>query len=331
MTIYIHIGTHKTGTTSVQNYFKEHSSFFVRQHRLYYPCSGQISSGSHHNLVWEAAGDNRFEKRYGSWGDLANELMGSRSLFDDVFISCEAFSAYGDFKLMLDPLRGLAGKLNMTIRPIIFIRPQDDYIESLYFEDLKSGISDSFPRYVRKMLDNDRFNYFRVFRGWSDSSHLSPFVEIYRKGHDSLASIIRCLGLDGRGLSAGNLNRYSKRENTRLDASSLSLILAANRALRKSGANKDDLREKSYALVKAFADHGNNGKGTATVLTPELSKTIRDRFEPSNRKLAQALAITGDLFPPLMGDDRFDLERLLDDDTLDRIVVLLNELVRLQR
>lgn len=59
--IYIHIGPHKTGTTTLQ------FSLFLNKDKLkkngiLYPDSGIISAKlpGHHNLAWEILGDKRF-------------------------------------------------------------------------------------------------------------------------------------------------------------------------------------------------------------------------------------------------------------------------------
>lgn len=69
MTIYIHIGMHKTGTTSIQKFL--HTNFSGQNKEFYYPNTGIYEYG-HHNIPWslkEGSRDNRFLNKIKEYSD----------------------------------------------------------------------------------------------------------------------------------------------------------------------------------------------------------------------------------------------------------------------
>lgn len=72
---FIHIGTHKTGTTSIQHLLIRNSSA-LRERGYCYPQAGRLElSPGHHNLAWEISSDHRFRDNYGSIGDVIKEVI----------------------------------------------------------------------------------------------------------------------------------------------------------------------------------------------------------------------------------------------------------------
>lgn len=62
-TCFVHIGTHKTGTTSLQVALNRHCTELDGQYYLY-PRTGRptMAPDGHHNIAWEIAGDWRFQR-----------------------------------------------------------------------------------------------------------------------------------------------------------------------------------------------------------------------------------------------------------------------------
>ena len=90
--IYIHIGPHKTGTTTVQK------GLWINRERLkendyLCPKSGQPypQSAGTHNLAWQLGSNKKFSAESGTWDDLVKEI-GKSGQPDNVILSSEAFS-----------------------------------------------------------------------------------------------------------------------------------------------------------------------------------------------------------------------------------------------
>src|SRR5215831_15350027 len=90
-TCHVHIGTHKTGTTSLQLAMSENAPALLR-HGYLYAATGrpaEVPTG-HHNLAWEITADRRFRPAYGTLEDLIREV---RHHSGDVILSSEGFES----------------------------------------------------------------------------------------------------------------------------------------------------------------------------------------------------------------------------------------------
>ena len=85
-TMYIHIGPHKTGTSSIQSFLSLNKSLLEKQNYLY-PKSGLIFDG-HHHLAKDVLEDADTPPLFGGLDDLQKEILGSNQ---DVIISSEDF------------------------------------------------------------------------------------------------------------------------------------------------------------------------------------------------------------------------------------------------
>jgi hypothetical protein len=133
---YIHIGTHKTGTTSIQTFLAENDELLARA-GIHIPRTARITptSAGHHNLAWEINNPYQFDPNGGTCAALFEEI--AQANLPTVCISSEEFEF-----LAADPnkVRTLARSfLDAGYEPhaIVYLRPQADYLESLYAEIVK--------------------------------------------------------------------------------------------------------------------------------------------------------------------------------------------------
>src|SRR3954449_4869255 len=84
---FLHIGTPKTGTSSLQAILSTHQDE-LRQHGFLYPRAGRVPMGAHHNISMELSGARRFRSEFGTIEDLLSEIDGTRN---DIVLSSEGF------------------------------------------------------------------------------------------------------------------------------------------------------------------------------------------------------------------------------------------------
>lgn len=147
---FLHIGTHKTATTSIQRVLFSHARDLEIDGFLY-PAVGRPDDApaGHHNLAWEISGDRRFRSDFGTAGDLVRELATTSR---DIIISSEDFesSAYhcDRFESFLDAIQ----KLGIEMSLVIFLRNQIDYAESLYSTLVLFGFTQPFSAFCDDIL-----------------------------------------------------------------------------------------------------------------------------------------------------------------------------------
>ncbi|RMF60396.1 MAG: hypothetical protein D6746_06955 [Bacteroidetes bacterium] len=176
-TIFLHIGTHKTGTTSLQQFFARTASRLAREGVLY-PRTGRTERlpWAHHGLAWSFLGWRG--RRGRQQGDaLRREIEAWEG--DRVLISCEDFSL-----LSCDKMRRLGRWLaGHRIEVVCYLRPPKDYVLSLYRQHLLSRGHRAAARFV--LQASRRADYLRLVQRWERldglaAMHLRPFDRVKR-------------------------------------------------------------------------------------------------------------------------------------------------------
>lgn len=168
-TVYLHIGTMKTGTSALQRFLDENREHLKKQGVIYpkldlgLPMNYQFRNG--HFIVYSAGGTNKvmeahvdgqavMEKAYEQIGELAKE-------YDNILLSEELLWHHSArepefWEKVSDNFR----KINCELRIILYLRRQDALIESLYSHAIKSNhmLAKSFSEYK----DGRAVNYFAL-------------------------------------------------------------------------------------------------------------------------------------------------------------------------
>lgn len=161
--IFLHIGTHKTGTTAIQNFLSERRADLF-QKGILFPVSATISnnhSGGQHDLDFVIRNRKSKIKNPNCWEDLLREIDGNRD--KRIVISSEGFSLFDDAQARKtgDLLKG------HDVTAIIYLRKPDGYMKSLYGEVLKnSAIKLSYREYI--LRNSKRLDYSALARRWAE-------------------------------------------------------------------------------------------------------------------------------------------------------------------
>lgn len=151
--VVLHIGTHKTATTTIQDMFA-HNAKLLAAHGLIYPRIGRATG--HHGLVMDW---NKLPKIYElSGGSLANLHQIAQTHGDGdhtVFLSSEEFSrgaeaARVDFAAVRDALERFD-----EIEIVCVLREQWQFVQSIYLEVSKTSIPLRPPVFVETVLRDD--------------------------------------------------------------------------------------------------------------------------------------------------------------------------------
>lgn len=152
--LYVHVGFHKTGTSSIQSFFHQHREH-LRGYGFLYPLAGIVPAyPGHHNLAWELARDRRFDSRRGTFSSLFSEVQA----FDgDVLISSEGFEGVLGYPHRWTALREYAKRCGYVLRLLVFLREQASYLESLFLQNLVLGFGECFRSDLEECLTHGEF------------------------------------------------------------------------------------------------------------------------------------------------------------------------------
>ena len=135
--LYIHIGTHKTGTTSIQNRLNEYKYSLLKNDAFYISTTGIFKkiprlTSYDKNLVLKAR--NELITHMQKFTEISTFITSSEHLSGD------CYTGYKNSMLMSQMLFDIVSKLNVKAYIVIYIRRQDRFIESLYGHMIESGL-----------------------------------------------------------------------------------------------------------------------------------------------------------------------------------------------
>jgi hypothetical protein len=246
---YIHIGTWKTGSSTIQ--FNVHSVKKQLQNEgLFYLSKGDkmvIDDGVIRNF--DKLEDNYIrESRSKLKGILDAKLKlnpAMRFLASAEEFSGDPFKAFSNSGWIAKNLFEITKDLNLDIKIVVFLRRQDEFVESMYTQSIHLGASHSFEEFLRK-YEPGAFDWYRLVDSYSQIyGKANIIVKRYHKAflpeNDSL------LHQMGEVLGSPILKSFkgTNPRNRGLSRDALEITRVTNRYL-----NKDD----QYLLRNIFQE-----------------------------------------------------------------------------
>lgn len=150
MKVFVHVGAHKTGTTSFQVWIRENTEALAAEGVLV-PATGTVSPNSgHHNIAWHLRADPRFKPAWGTLDDLLNEFAVSHA--KAAILSAEALEFLADSP---SGLRRLDDELKSAGHHPVYVwvhRLPETYFVSLHAQLNRVGRPTGFFRMISEIL-----------------------------------------------------------------------------------------------------------------------------------------------------------------------------------
>jgi hypothetical protein len=275
---FIHIGTHKTGTTAIQ-YLLDRNSSALLQNGYFYPQAGRPEGLlGQHNLAWEISGDHRFQERCGTIEDLIKEVK-ERS--DDVILSSE------DFECSLYNMSGFSEFISVlqscgfVVTLILYVRNQVDYLPRIYLTLLHFGLNLNFDCILASTLDKGEFrwrqwifnfDYCDLLRRVDENANVDVIVRSYDQSRTSICGdFLSILNLTLQDLHVDD----EVFENVSLPVRDHLRMFLQNRMDRRLLENEE---KALYSLVPPGADKIELSAGVKMDLFRRFSNTNQRLF-----------------------------------------------------
>lgn len=282
-TLFLHIGSHKTATTFLQNSLAANPGI-LEGLGLLYPQTGRIWD-AHFKLCWELkdpALQDRPLERLPLWSQLLAEIAASPHPV--AVLSSE------EFGLGLDPSRLEALKAHHDVRVIFYLRSPDSYLESFYnqfVKDFGTRETRTIETYVAEeglfFLDT-----LRVLRPWIEMFGPEAVrLRIFERAHlpdGILADFLRTLGFSAWPAFAPPARSVLHKASLPPDA--LEYLRLSNPWLDRQEGHHDfvvDLVAMAQAKAEALQ------QTRAGILSLKARQTLRRRFRDSNFEAAKLL------------------------------------------
>ncbi len=269
-TIFLHIGTHKTGTSAIQDFLVLNRKALSRQGVLYPQKTRRDYFENKDGTV--IVPDRQF-KNYQKLVRL------SRSKNKHVILSNEAFSLMDD----ASPIRAALGDAKTII--ICYLRRQDDFIQSYYNQEVKHA-----GNYI-KIMDYQpptTLNYDKMLARWvnvfgKENVVVRPYEKQQFKNQDLIADFLEIVGLD---LSA-DFKKLKKNANPRLPAETIEYMRFLNCLIKeKKQRKKVKIRLMDYSAAR-FKDGTEAVFYNHALFSPDQKREIIARYDDSNQKVAR--------------------------------------------
>jgi hypothetical protein len=212
--IFLHVGLHKTGTTSIQVVFSAARAELLRKQSLLYPEEGCPPNAKHgqHELAWSVirrstylppAWTNRRPSQ-DVWRRLRQEIDSSDA--NAVLISSEEFDCL-DAQEIADVGRLLAG---YKLYPIIYFRRHPELIDSMYRTAVRDGYQQPIE-YLAK-VSRTRYDYRQMTLDWSTVAAGGRVLAFnYERRDDIVSHLGRTIGVSEALLPPGS-RRWNRTE-----------------------------------------------------------------------------------------------------------------------
>jgi hypothetical protein len=275
-TLYIHIGSHKTGTSALQAFFRDNRKILAKNGVLY-PKTG-LAGSAHGLLANSLKKTNRIINRDKLYSDLKTEIK--KSKLKTVLISSECYMEGVD----PNALKQRLNDDNVRVNVIVYLRRQDSWAQSIYNEIIR----DSMRRYTGQIknmreIRQGKLAYYNVLQPWSEAfGKNNIIVRIYEKKQlnnglfNDFMSVI--------GVNAGNDLRYPLGAiNGGLNRDTLEFLRCCN----LMALNRDQHRALVSEL-KIISDNLEERKefSTYNILSPTECIALLSQYEESNEKVA---------------------------------------------
>jgi hypothetical protein len=280
-TIYVHIGSHKTGTTALQSFFSLNRDILKKNGYLY-PGTGK----AHHPIARELRDINNVNDdvvQRSKLRKILNEIENSRC--QTIVISSEAFFQFGCSIQLKQEIEQVLGS-SVDIKIICYCRRQDHLLQSIYQQMVKSPSKKAQIQPISAFIrDTDylkRWDYFMRLKEWKDAfGRDAIIIRIYEKNqffkNDLIKDFLHIIGLE---LASSYQLPTEKQSNIGLRPDAIEMLRIANLTINDPKIIKFLLR----------TIHGMNQKHiweSYSLLSPRERVNILRFFEESNQRIAR--------------------------------------------
>jgi hypothetical protein len=284
MEIIIHIGRHKTGTTSIQHFLALNEDLLLNRYGIYYPDIGRDPLMKYHHPLFRDWAENKINLDL----QLINKIIenAKRKSASRILLSSEILSRDSITETKWLQLKEA---FNEEILIIVYLRRQDKYLQSMYAEEILHGLIKSKSTIKDTKTNLDYFQF------------LAPICRTFTKNRIIVKSFDRAIKLNlykdfvkNIGITFnGEFQLPPDNLNQSLPWRYLNIVRYANDypSIRRLFINNISMR-----LIISFAKISPSFFNTPLPLTEEQRQEILSRYEESNKMVARKYLGEEDLF-----------------------------------
>lgn len=308
MKLYLHIGTEKTATTTIQHFLDENRDVFPsrgysllvsggipnnRKFAAYCLADDRYDDFFMDHQIADLEGKKAFQAEFRN--DFANEMRGLSSEIHSVIVSSEHLHSRLQTEKEVENLAGLLREFFDEIEIVCYFREQSGLAKSLYSTAVQSGAIVPFSNFLSRCHPGSfYYNYFTVCNKWASVFGAQNITARLFNKDAFVDGDIRKDFLDIVGVSAEGLNFDQRDLNQSLSPAALELGVVVNRAFPRyrSDGTLDKARESLFNVIRSSALARSRNQGRLD------TGNLYERFDKSNTLFARRyLKLEGNPFP----------------------------------
>lgn len=309
--LVLHIGTHKTGTSSLQAFLAANSEQLLARGVRYIE-AGRPSRLAHHMLAWSVRG--RRNTDISIWDGVRAEIKDNPDTTNVLSTEGFWFEDPARIRELLD--------YDGPIKVVAYLRRQDQFLQSLYKQTVADGRKKDFDTWLSDVPH--RGDYAAVVNAWAGAFGAEAIVlrPYQRDGEnvDSVADFLSLLGIDKATVP-------DNRSNTTYNPSPRRELLHFFRAFNQLNLKID--HEKFFYSVMG---RSKTYKRSTDLLTYEQRLAVLDRYAEGNREITERYwREDTPLFPELKPGELAQIWTQDDPEYFQMTVHFLDSVVKLVR
>ncbi len=298
MTVVLHIGTHKTGSTAIQR-FAAANRAKLRAKGLWYPSYDEIGTFvhyGHHHISHALANENGNRLSIEETRRFIDHVRGRLKPEETLFISAEPFyrhllpaegGYWAERRAYIERVRSFFP--GDDIRVLAVVRRQDTFARSLYQERIKvTKYRTSFAEFLSDRHPFEYYEHLSLFRDAFGSVDLLVYEDLAKKG--LVDAFFAHLGVDIADIPG----RPAANPSLPID------LVEFKRILNGTALKPERLKEIGVMLLDRAGKVSTLEKGKADWLPPAEMMAFYESFADANERLrVEFLPGRQDpLFPP---------------------------------
>ena len=328
MTVVLHIGTHKTGTTAIQRFAASKRSK-LRHRSLWYPSYDEIglfTHYGHHHVAHAIADEPGNRMSFDEARRFADYVQERKRPGETVLISAEPFyrhilpaegGYWNERKAYIERLRSFFP--SSDVRILAIVRRQDTFARSLYQERVKVT---KYRQKFREFIDTQRtsfeyYNHLSLFRSAFGRVEVLTYEDLASRG--LINAFFAHLGIDVSDIPA----RPSANPSLPID------LVEFKRILNSTTLKPERLKEIGTILLDKANKATKIEPGKVDWLSVDEIAAFYDSFAEENEKL-RAEYLPGrppPLFPPFVAPAGTDAPEVYGGMSAQRLAQLVAELL----
>ena len=295
--LYLHIGTEKTGTTSIQRFLNDNRDILHNEGYHILKCAGKLN---HRAMSAYCMDDNHFDDfflnqqintldkkasfKHTFLEQFNEELRSLSSNIHSVIISSEQLHSRLTTNEDLERLKSLLDGKFSQITIICYLREQSQLASSLYSTAIKYGLNKNFDSFLENCTpQNKYFNYWQLLKRWSEVFGRETIkARLFSRSELTNNNLLDdfCTSINENLLAV--TNRDAPIENESLSNTGQLIARAVNSLSPRYDEHGFLNSERKNALnivYSSFSGRENN-------ISPEQYRHIYQNFKASNDKVA---------------------------------------------